>query len=245
MSATSPSIKKLVVTGALVVVAGLLMASCPAAAGAHDDEEPLLDPDRVATKVEIDDSGIVIHTESRDGGNPEKIEIATDDDDDLVIIRDGDARKSSTRKWKRNWKKQCMDEWKDSGEIHINWNWSDLVGLDCFDFDAYDDCDEDAIVHFGSDIHIGRRQHIEGDVVAIGGSIDIEGKVDGDVVAIGGSVTIGRTAEIDGDVVAVAGDLELDRGSKIEGDAVSVGGDIDDDGARIHGDTVLIEFDLW
>jgi hypothetical protein len=227
-----------------LAVAALLLVLAPAVAGAGEVERLWQDPNRVATSVEIDDDAIVIHTESKDGGDPETIEIVAEGGDEVVIFRDKDDKK-----WKKKWKKKWREHWEDWEEdcehgerVHINWDWSDL---DDFDFDDYDDCDRDAIVHFGSDIYVEKGEHVEGDVVAIGGSVYIEGEVDGDVVAVGGSVTLGRRAEVDGDVVAVAGDLELHRGCEIDGDAVSVGGDIDDDGARIHGDTVLIEFDLW
>jgi hypothetical protein len=240
--------KQLGLLGALIVVAALLIISCPAVDSAYAGDVSWMDPDRVATVVEIDDDGIVIHTESKDGGHPETFEIDAEDDD-VVIIRNKDARKKWKKRWQKEWKEKWEDEWndgcKDGDRVHIRWDWGDFDDLECFDFDDYGECDEDAIVHFGSDIHVGRGQHVEGDVVAIGGSIYVDGEVDGDVVAIGGSVTLGRKAEVDGDVVAVVGDVELDRGATIDGDAVSVGGDIDDDGARIHGDTVLIEFDLW
>jgi hypothetical protein len=242
MPAINPSKRQLGLIGA-VIAAALLLVTIPAADVGHAGETYWQDPDRVATSVEIDDDGIVICTESKDGGDAETIEIVSHDNDDVVIIRGEDARKS----WKKKWKKEWKEAWEgDCGDrIHINWDWSDFDDLDCFDFDDYDDCDGDTIVHFGSDIHVGKREHIDGDVVAIGGSVYIEGTVEGDVVALGGSVTLGPRAEVEGDVVALAGDLELHRGSEIDGDAVSVGGDVDDDGADIHGDTVLIEFDLW
>jgi len=234
MSATSPKKRTLGFLCALVAAAAFLILFHLATDSAHAGDKSWQEPDRVATSVEIDDDGIVIHTESKDGGDPETIEIVAEDGDDVVIIRD-------RKDWKKKWKKRS----KHGEKIHINWNWSDFDDLDCFDFDDYDDCDGGDIVHFGSDVHVGKREHIEGDIVAIGGSIYIDGTVDGDVVAIGGSVTLGPKAEVDGDVVALAGDLEFHDGAEIDGDAVSVGGDIDDDGAHIHGDTVLIEFDLW
>jgi hypothetical protein len=237
MSATSPKKRTLGFLCALVAAAAVLIVFYTADDAIAGDKA-WQGADRVATSVEIDDDGIVIRTESKDGGDPETIEIETEDGENIVIHRDG-------KNWKKKWKKEWRKKSKRGEKIHINWNLSDLDDLECFDFDDYDDCDGDAIVRFGSDIHVGKRDHVEGDVVAIGGSVYIDGEVDGDVVAIGGSVTLGSKAEVDGDVVALAGDLELHDGAEIDGDVVSVGGDIDDDGANIHGDTVLIEFDLW
>jgi hypothetical protein len=251
MSATSPKKRTLGFLCALVAAAAFLIVFHLAADRAYAGDKSWQEPDRIATSVEIDDDGIVIHTESKDGGDPETIEIVAEGGDDVVIIRDRDCKRKCKKKCEKRCKK-CKWKSKWGNKTHIKWDFSDLDDLDCFDFDFddfdfddYDDDDGDAIVHFGSDIHVGKREHVDGDVVAIGGSIYIDGEVDGDVVAIGGSVTLGPKAEVDGDVVALAGDLELHDGAEIDGDAVSVGGDIDDDGAHIHGDTVLIEFDLW
>lgn len=239
MSATSARGNTAGLLCALIVAAAFLVVLQHPAYAAPGDEKSWQEPDRVATSVEIDDDGIVIRTESKNGGDSETIEIVPEGrDDDVIIIRD----RGHNNDWKRQWKKMWKDEFEGGGGTHITWSLSDLGDLDCLDLD---DNDGDSIVNFGSDIRIDRDEHIDGDVVAIGGSIYVEGEVDGDVVAIGGSVKLGSRAEVDGDVVALAGDLELRDGSRIDGDAVSVGGGIDDDGARVYGDTVLIEFDLW
>jgi hypothetical protein len=80
------------------------------------------------------------------------------------------------------------------------------------------------IVQFGDDIVVDEGEIVEGDVVAILGSIVIDGMVEGDVVAVGGELKIGSTGEIDGDAVSVGGGVEKEPGAKVRGEIVSVGG---------------------
>ncbi len=77
----------------------------------------------------------------------------------------------------------------------------------------------------GEAVAIGGNIYVNGgsvrsDMVAIAGSIHVEGEVDGDMVAVLGSVDIDGTAG--GDVVAVLGPIKLRDGASIGGDAVSV-----------------------
>src|SRR4030095_10091116 len=46
----------------------------------------------------------------------------------------------------------------------------------------------DALVRIFGDIHVPRGKRVTDDVVAVCGSVDVEGEVDGDVVAVLGSV---------------------------------------------------------
>ena len=226
MSAAPVRTRTPALVGALIAVAVLLLALQAATDPACCRERSWDDPDRIATSVKIDDDAIVIHTESKDGTDPETIEIVPEDRDRETIIRDKTCKLKSDR----------------GVRTRISWDLSDLDELDCVDID---DCDGDAIIQLGEDIHIGRGEKVGGDVVAIGGSVYVEGDVDGDVVSLGGSVTMDSSARVDGDVVAVAGDLILQDGCQVDGDAVSVGGVIEDDGAYVGGDTVVIDFDLW
>lgn len=209
------------------LVAALLAASTACGDSALARERSWSDPDRIATSVKIDDESIVIHTESKDGKDPETIEIVNEDRDrdEIIWSNKGFFRKS-----------RC------GIKTRINWDLSDLEDLDCIDISR---CDKDDVVRFGDDIHVRRGESVDGDVVAIGGSVRVDGDVDGDVVAVGGRVVVSSKARIEGDVVAVAGSLVLYDGCKVDGDAVTVGGVIRDSGARIAGDTVRIGFDLW
>lgn len=83
------------------------------------------------------------------------------------------------------------------------------------------------IVQFGDDIIVDEGEVVEGDVVAILGSIVVDGMVEGDVVAVGGELTIGPRGEIDGDAVAVGGGVTKEPGAKVRGETVSIGGGTD------------------
>ena len=71
------------------------------------------------------------------------------------------------------------------------------------------------------DIHVLEGEIKSGDIVAIGGSITVDGIVNGDVVAIGGNVSVKGT--IDGDVVLIGGRLSEMTGSVITGEIVEMG----------------------
>ncbi len=63
-----------------------------------------------------------------------------------------------------------------------------------------------------------------GDIVAIGGRIDLAGHAKGDVVAVGGGVRLGGGAQVGGDVVTIGGELARQEGSEVGGEIVSQGG---------------------
>ncbi len=75
----------------------------------------------------------------------------------------------------------------------------------------------DDVVRVGGSVTVARDEHVTGDVVAIGGSVNIDGQVDGDVVAVGGSANLGPTADIRGDLVVVGGALHQDPNATISG----------------------------
>ncbi len=80
------------------------------------------------------------------------------------------------------------------------------------------------VVRFGEDIHIGEHELVQGDVVAIGGDIVIEGKVRGNVVNVFGDTELHGTAVINGDVVTVMGELNEYHNPRVRGETVSVAG---------------------
>jgi hypothetical protein len=88
-------------------------------------------------------------------------------------------------------------------------------------------------VHFGRSITVGEGENagtlvcigcsirIEGtcqDVVAIGGSIMVDGTVKGDVVAIGGGILLSDNASVSGDVVTVGGRLSRHPNAEVRGE---------------------------
>jgi len=92
---------------------------------------------------------------------------------------------------------------------------------------------EDEVQYFRN-VEVGREE-TKGDLVCIGGSVTVAGKVEGDVVAIGGDIEISGTVE--GDAVAAGGRVRLRPGAVVGGDAVAVGGKAEQSGnAVVKGD---------
>jgi hypothetical protein len=82
------------------------------------------------------------------------------------------------------------------------------------------------IVRFGQDVVVAEGDSVEGNVVAIGGCITVNGKVTGDCVTIGGCINLGPKGVIEGDGVSVGGTINREPGSVIQGDEVVTGGNI-------------------
>jgi len=79
----------------------------------------------------------------------------------------------------------------------------------------------------GNLVCIGCSIHMAGtsqDIVAIGGSIQVDGRVEGDTVAMGGAVRLGENASVAGDVVSVGGRIWRDPNAIIKGDVSSQSG---------------------
>lgn len=87
------------------------------------------------------------------------------------------------------------------------------------DIDATDDQ-----VRVGGSIHIRPGEIVDGDVVAVGGSVRIDGRVTGDAVAVGGSVSLGPNAVIEGEAVAVGGRVNRAPGAVVEGGIQEIAG---------------------
>jgi hypothetical protein len=79
------------------------------------------------------------------------------------------------------------------------------------------------IVRFGGNITVPTNETVSGDVVAIGGSADIDGQVEGEAVVIGGSLTLGPHADIRRDVTVVGGRLNRDPNAMIRGKLSEIG----------------------
>ena len=78
------------------------------------------------------------------------------------------------------------------------------------------------IVRFGGEVTVDEDDHIQGDVVVMGGAADIKGIVDGNVVVVGGTMTLGPKADVRGDAVVVGGVMQRDPGAKIGGEVQEV-----------------------
>ncbi len=81
----------------------------------------------------------------------------------------------------------------------------------------------DARVRIGGNISVEPDETITNDVVCIGGSADVRGRVEGNVVVIGGTATLGPDADVSGDVTVVGGVLNRDPAARIGGRVNEIG----------------------
>lgn len=77
-------------------------------------------------------------------------------------------------------------------------------------------------VRVGGDIRIEEDEQVDGPVVAVLGSVYVNGRVSDAVVAVGGGVTLGPRAEIRGDVTSVGGGVSRDPNAAVAGQINSV-----------------------
>ena len=76
---------------------------------------------------------------------------------------------------------------------------------------------------FGGNVVVRADEVVDGDVVALGGSVTVDGRVRGDAVAIGGSLQLGPNADVSGDAVTIGGTLTRDPAARVGGKVVDVG----------------------
>jgi hypothetical protein len=85
------------------------------------------------------------------------------------------------------------------------------------------DTDGAGLVRVFADAEVPAGERIEGDVVAVFGSVLVQGAVSGNVVSVFGSVKLAPDAAVEGDVVAIGGGLDQARGATVGGESVSLG----------------------
>lgn len=76
------------------------------------------------------------------------------------------------------------------------------------------------VVKIMDNIHIETHETVNGDVVAVGGSVRVDGVVNGDVTAIGGNITV--KGSIRGSATSVGGSIRMEEGGQVFGEKVSV-----------------------
>lgn len=111
-----------------------------------------------------------------------------------------------------------------------------IIDLDKLDIDdrEFREVYNNQIFRFGKNIHIGKYELVRGDVVALFGNIEVDGKVTGDVVSILGDIEVGPTAIVNGEVISVLGTLSEDDDAQVRGQTVIVGGSPDIIGLPFH-----------
>ena len=85
------------------------------------------------------------------------------------------------------------------------------------------DTDGAGLVRVFADAEVPAGERVEGDVVAVFGSVLVEGAVSGNVVAVFGSVRLAPESAVEGDVVSIGGGLDQARGATVGGESVSLG----------------------
>ena len=75
----------------------------------------------------------------------------------------------------------------------------------------------------GGAVNVAENERVEGDVVAIGGAVTVDGEVTGDVVGVGGGLTLGPHAVIRGEVTAVGGPFKRDPQAQVFGQVNEIG----------------------
>lgn len=73
---------------------------------------------------------------------------------------------------------------------------------------ASSDSSDDLVVFGGQHQVVKEGQEVSGDLVVIGGSAEVYGKVDGDAVALGGKIYIAPQGHVDGSLVNVGGVID-------------------------------------
>jgi hypothetical protein len=85
------------------------------------------------------------------------------------------------------------------------------------------DAGESGLVRVFADAEVPAEETIDGDVVAVFGSVRVAGHVKGNVAAVFGSATLEPGAVVDGDVVALGGALDQANNAIVNGESVSLG----------------------
>ena len=153
------------------------------------------DTTRSARRVVIDDSGVHIHTLSGDSL------VESSESGQTVTTRRGGHR------------------------VHIS---EHAITVDDNNTSSHDgvvsvDSDGSDMVRVFADAEVPAGERIDGDVVAVFGSVTVHGEVSGSAVAVFGSVKLDTSAKVHGDAVAIGGGLSAPAGSVVEGNSVSLG----------------------
>ncbi len=85
------------------------------------------------------------------------------------------------------------------------------------------DTGDAGLVRVFADATVPAGETIQGDVVAVFGSVDVAGSVAGDAVAVFGSVRLHPGAKVEGDAVAIGGVLDHPAGAQVGGQSVALG----------------------
>lgn len=103
---------------------------------------------------------------------------------------------------------------------------------------------EDSKSAVGEDLHIGKREVIQGDATVTDGDMTVDGEVHGNVVVVQGHAYI--NGKVTGDVSVMGGNATLAAGSSVSGNVlVLAGGKVErEDGATVGGEISTVDIPL-
>lgn len=90
--------------------------------------------------------------------------------------------------------------------------------------------DGDAVSVGGTSVTVNNE--VTGDVLAVGGALNVPGVVRGDAVSIGGPVSV--SGKVEGDLVSIGGPVSLLGSAVVEGDIVTMGGGLTKSAKSMH-----------
>ncbi|MBI4346016.1 MAG: hypothetical protein HY553_04135 [Elusimicrobia bacterium] len=82
----------------------------------------------------------------------------------------------------------------------------------------------DGVIRFGQDIVLSPGQAVDGPVIALGGSVSVDGPIEGPVIAFGGGAKVGPRAVVEGPVISFGGSSSVDPAAKIDGPVLDLPG---------------------
>ena len=141
---------------------------------------------------------------------------------DRGIVVDGESVRDSAREGSGEWSdRDHRDRVRDRVRGRVRDHIRARVRTDGDMIEIHDS--GTGIVRIWSDALVPAGEVVDGEVVAVFGSVTVEGTVTRDVVAVMGSVRLAPGARVDGDVVSIGGAIEQGEGATIKGESVQLG----------------------
>ncbi len=80
-----------------------------------------------------------------------------------------------------------------------------------------------SVFKMGSDFHVSEDELVQGDVVVVGGSLTVSGKVLGKAVAVAGNLNIDDSGIVEGDALSFGGHVQREGDAQIKGQEIDFG----------------------
>jgi len=78
------------------------------------------------------------------------------------------------------------------------------------------------VINLSGDVAIAADQTVTGDVVAVGGSANVRGRVKGNVVSVDGSLYLHDGSHVTGDAIAIGGEVVREPGARVDGSKIQI-----------------------